>query len=54
MKSSWMESTIGCITWRHRSFDKGLQKLVSRCDKCLHVDGKYVEKYCSYVCNCSL
>ena len=25
-------------------FDKGLQKLVSRYDKCLNVDGNYVEK----------
>jgi len=26
------------------SFDEGLQKLVSRYDKCLNVDGNYVEK----------
>jgi hypothetical protein len=25
-------------------FDEGLQKLVSRYDKCLNVDGNYVEK----------
>jgi histone-lysine N-methyltransferase SETMAR len=35
-------------------FDKGLQKLMSWYDKCLHVDGIYVENQCSYVCNCSI
>ena len=34
--------------WLHnlavRFFDEGLQKLVSRYDKCLNVDGNYVEK----------
>ena len=35
-------------------FDEELQKLVSRYDKCLNVDGSYVEKQCSYVCNCSI
>jgi hypothetical protein len=44
-KSSRMESTTGCITWRAAPFfDEGLQKLVSRYDKCLNVDGNYVEK----------
>jgi histone-lysine N-methyltransferase SETMAR len=35
-------------------FHEGLQKLVSRYNKCLNVDGNHVEKYCSYVCNCSM
>jgi len=43
-KSSWMKSTTGCVTWLHRFFEEGLQKLVSRYDKCLNVDGNYVEK----------
>jgi hypothetical protein len=41
--------------WLHKVatpfFDKGL---VSRYDKYLNVDGNYVEKYCIYVCNCSI
>jgi hypothetical protein len=28
------------------NFDEGLQKLVSRYNKCLNVDGNYVEKLC--------
>jgi hypothetical protein len=40
-------------TWQHNLvalfFEEGLQKLVSRYDKCLNVDGSYVEKYRSYV-----
>jgi histone-lysine N-methyltransferase SETMAR len=48
----------GVNNWLHNLaapfFDEGLQKLVSRYDKCLNVDGNYVEKYCSYVCNCSI
>jgi len=35
-------------------FDEWLQKLVSRYDKCLNVDGNYVEKLYSYACNCSI
>jgi hypothetical protein len=35
-------------TWLHNLatpfYDEGLQKLVSRYDKCLNVDGNYVEK----------
>jgi len=31
-------------------YDEGLQKLVPRYDKCLNVDGNYVEKWCRYVC----
>jgi histone-lysine N-methyltransferase SETMAR len=38
----------GVKHWLHNLaalfFDKGLQKLVSRYDKCLNVDGNYVEK----------
>jgi len=38
----------GVNNWLHNSavpfFDEGLQKLVSRYDKCLNVDGNYVEK----------
>jgi hypothetical protein len=38
----------GVKNWLHNLaapfFDKGLQKLVSRYDKCLNVDGNYVEK----------
>jgi hypothetical protein len=42
------ELTDGVNNWLHNLaatfFDNGLQKLVSRCDKCLKVDGNYVEK----------
>jgi transposase len=38
----------GVNNWLHNLaapfFDEGLQKLVSRYDKCLNVDGNYVEK----------
>ena len=38
----------GVNNWLHTLaapfFDEGLQKLVSRYDKCLNVDGNYVEK----------
>jgi len=38
----------GVSNWLHNLavpfFDEGLQKLVSRYDKCLNVDGNYVEK----------
>ena len=38
----------GVSNWLHNLaapfFDKGLQKLVSQYDKCLNVDGNYVEK----------
>jgi hypothetical protein len=38
----------GINNWLHNSaalfFDEGLQKLVSRYEKCLNVDGNYVEK----------
>jgi len=38
----------GVNNWLHNLaalfFNKGLQKLVSRYDKCLNVDGNYVEK----------
>jgi len=38
----------GVNNWLHNLaapfFDKGLQKLVSRYEKCLNVDGNYVEK----------
>jgi len=38
----------GVKTWLHNLavlfFDEGLQKLVPRYDKCLNVDGSYVEK----------
>jgi hypothetical protein len=38
----------GANNWLHNLaaplFDKGLQKLVSRYDKCLNVDGTYEEK----------
>jgi hypothetical protein len=38
----------GVDKWLHTLaalfFDEGLQKLVSRYDKCLNVDGNYVEK----------
>jgi hypothetical protein len=48
----------GVKNWLHNLvapfFDEGLQKLVSRYDKCLNVDGNCVEKLCSYVCNCSI
>jgi hypothetical protein len=48
----------GVNNWLHnlaaQFFDEGLQKLESRYDKCLNVDGNYVEKYCSYVRNCSI
>jgi hypothetical protein len=42
------EPTEGVKNWLHDFtapfFDEGLQKLVSRYDKCLNVDGNYVEK----------
>ena len=42
------ELTDGVNNWLHNLvatfFEKGLQKLVSRYDKCLNVDGNYVEK----------
>jgi hypothetical protein len=45
----------GVKNWLHNLaapfFDEGLQKLLSRY-KCLNVDGNYVEKKCSYICNC--
>jgi histone-lysine N-methyltransferase SETMAR len=48
----------GVNNWLHNLaapfFDERLQKLVSWYDKCLNVDGCYVEKQCSYVCNCSI
>jgi hypothetical protein len=38
----------GVNNWLHNLaapfFDEGLQKLVSRYDKCLNMDGSYVEK----------
>ena len=38
----------GVNNWLHNLaapfLDEGLQKLVSRCNKCLNVDGSYVEK----------
>jgi histone-lysine N-methyltransferase SETMAR len=49
------EPMDGVNNWLHNLaaefFDEGLQNLVSRYDKCLNVDGNYVEKYRSYVCN---
>ena len=43
------EEHMDCVnTWLHNLaapfFDEGLQKLVPRYDKCLNVDGNYVEK----------
>jgi len=43
------EELMDCVnTWLHNLeapfFNEGLQKLVSRYDKCLNVDGNYVEK----------
>jgi hypothetical protein len=42
------ELMVGVNKWLHNLaapfFDEGLQKLVSRYDKCLNVDGNYVEK----------
>jgi histone-lysine N-methyltransferase SETMAR len=43
----------GVSNWLHNLaapfFDERLQKLVSRYDKCLNVDGNYVEKSRSYI-----
>jgi histone-lysine N-methyltransferase SETMAR len=43
-----VELMDGVNNWLHNLaapfFDEGLQKLVSRYDKCLNVDGNYVEK----------
>ena len=48
----------GVNNWLHNLaapfFDEGLHKLVSQYDMCLNVDGNYVEKLCSYVCNCPI
>jgi hypothetical protein len=43
------EELVGGVNnWLHNLaapfFDEGLQELVSRYDRCLHVDGNYVEK----------
>jgi len=42
------ELTDGVKTWLHNLaapfYDEGLQKLVERYDKCLNVDGNYMEK----------
>ena len=42
------ELMVGVNNWLHNLaapfFDEGLQKLVSRYDKCLNVNGNYVEK----------
>jgi histone-lysine N-methyltransferase SETMAR len=42
------ELMAGVNNWLHNLaapfFDEGLQKLVSRYDKCLNMDGNYVEK----------
>jgi len=48
----------GVDNWLHNLaapfYDEGLQKLVQWYDKCLNVDGNYVEKWCRYVCKCSI
>ena len=48
----------GVNNWLHNLeatfFDEGLQILVSWCNKCLNMDGNYVEKLRSYVCNWSI
>jgi len=36
--NNWLDNLVAPF------FDEGLQKLVSRYDKCLNADGNYVEK----------